>query len=170
MFWIQKFWEIYENALKFLFLYYIKMAALLETLADLPKITDNSYMFFLIGILSFFPSIAPSIITLLKNPSCENHKTASLEMKIIYLPLFYGLAVLLLGSLISNYFPHSLNNYVVFAFLMALFYPTLGAISGYAKKMYGTKSLLNLYLGAQFMYLPFFGIFVPWITEKICPF
>lgn len=146
------------------------MAALLETLAELPKITGNSHMLFLIGFLSFFPSIAPSIITLFKNPSCENRKKASLETKTVYLPIFYGLAVLLIGSLINSYFPYSLNNYVVFAFLMALFYPTLGTITGYAKKMYGTKNLLNLYIGAQIMYLPFFGILVPYLIKKLCPF
>ena len=45
------------------------------------KITDNYTLVYLIGVLATFPSMLPTALSIIKNPTLEVYKKAALEKK-----------------------------------------------------------------------------------------
>ena len=57
----------------------------------LTKLSTYPIVAFIIGVLSFFPSISPTVHSVIKNPSCNTHKKAKLEKLTYTLPILYGI-------------------------------------------------------------------------------
>jgi predicted permease len=130
--------------------------------------TSNMYVGALIGILAFFPSMMPSVLSVWSSKTdSKTRDIVKMENKVFMVPLFYGFINAIVFYLINKHFPDNLKNFWVVGFMLAFFYPTLGTIGDYAKKVYGVKSYKRLYFGAQVMYLAYYGIFVPWFLRKL---
>jgi hypothetical protein len=131
------------------------------------NLQNNVILSFLIGFLSAYPSILPTIISLKKNPTCDLYNKAKLEDMSLYLPFFYGILHVILIWIIVNALPKAYQTYWFLGVIIGLFYPTLGTISGHAKKIYGIESTFMLYLGAQFMYQSFYVIMMGNMVELL---
>ena len=121
-----------------------------------------------IGVLSTFASIYPTILSLKKEPTPEKYKMANLEDKIYQMAIGYSIIHIFIFYFVAKLLPNKLNNYWILGLIMAFVFPTLGTVTGYAKKMYGIQSTLKLYLGAQLMYLPLYGFLFSFISQNIC--
>ena len=93
-------------------------------------ITTNWMMAFVIGLLSFFPSMVPTALSIKKTPSYEMYNKAKLENKMLYLPIIYGLLNVLVFYLVSRVLPSQYQRYWVIGAIFGLIYPTLGVIGG----------------------------------------
>ena len=131
------------------------------------KITDNYTLVYLIGVLATFPSMLPTALSIIKNPTLEVYKKAALEKKFYLMAFFYGFLNMLVFFLINRYIPDKYNTYFVAGIIMGLIYPTLGTIDDYAKKMYGITNYWNLYIGAQIMYFIFYGLIINGLVDKL---
>ena len=63
----------------------------------LTKLSTYPIVAFIIGVLSFFPSISPTVHSVIKNPSCNTHKKAKLE-KLTYTHFLYYMVYYMLYS------------------------------------------------------------------------
>ena len=132
------------------------------------KLSTNPLFAFIIGVLSSFPSLAPTPLSLIQNPSMELYKRASLESKLLSIPIMYGILHIVLFFIINNFFPIYLNNYWTLGLIIGLIYPTLGTVTNYAKDVYGTKSTLGLYMKGMVMYLFVYGIIFNFVAKNLC--
>ena len=132
------------------------------------NITQNYTLAFIIGMLIVFPSLMPSVNAAIQKPTMTTYEMIDFPGKLIKLPFFYGFLNLLAIYLINTYFPEQYRKYWILGMLMGLVYPTLGTIDDYAKKVYGVKSYWNLYLAAQLMYIPIYGIVISYLAQNIC--
>ncbi len=132
------------------------------------QLANNYTLAFVIGALSSFPSIMPTVLALQKKPTIELYRTAKIENMIWTLPLFYGVLHVILFYLINNFFPKQFQNYLTLGIIIGLIYPTLGTISGHAKATYEDKSTLNLYIKAQILYIFTYAVVFNYIGRNIC--
>jgi len=136
-------------------------------------ITKNYILAFLIGFASSYPSLMPTALSLIKNKGsgdnsqCNLYKIADFETKFMYIPIIYGILSVVIFLVINNFFPGWLNNYWTVGFIIALIYPSIGYFSQHAQKVYGIKSAPKLYLGAQAMYLTFYGLIINYLINNI---
>jgi hypothetical protein len=130
-------------------------------------IPENYVLAFVIGLLSVFPSLAPTALALKENPTCELYQTAKLENMFLEIPAFYGALHVAIFLIMFSLLPHNMRNYWVLGFIVALIYPSLGTITGHAKKVYGIESTQKLYLSAQVMYLLFYGVVVNFLVTNM---
>ena len=131
-------------------------------------VTNNWVTMFVIGALTTFPSMAPTALALKEKKNYKLYRRADLESKLLYVPIVYGIMSIIFFYLFNSYIPQEYNNYFVLGFLFALVYPTLGTVTGYAKEIYGTKSIPKLYLGAQVMYIIWYGLIMNLMVQNIC--
>ena len=131
-------------------------------------LTTNWIAAFVIGLLSAFPSLAPTALSLKAKKECELYQKADFETKYLWVPIAYGFLLTIVVWLINTLLPKNLRNYWVLGFIMALIFPTLGTIGDYAKKIYGIESYWSLYFNAQIMYLSFYGLVINYIFSNIC--
>jgi hypothetical protein len=131
------------------------------------QLPDNMVTSFVIGFMSAYPSIMPTILSLKDNPSCELYKTAGLEDMSLQLPFFYGFLHVFLIYIINYIVNPEYRTYWLLGFIIGLIYPTFGTISGHAKKVYGIKSTPKLYLSAQALYLVFYGLIMNWLMSNM---
>ncbi len=129
-------------------------------------ITHNYILQFVIGILSAFPSLAPTAISLLYKP--ELLEEAGLHDKVLWLPIFYGFLSIIVFTLVNILFPKELQKYWVIGIIIGLIYPTLGTIGDHAKKIYGIQSYWTLYINAQIMYIFLYGVVFYYMVKYIC--
>jgi hypothetical protein len=130
-------------------------------------ITSNYVGAFLIGVASAYPSIMPTAVSLVNKPECELYEEAGLEKMFIWLPPLYGLLHIILFIIIHMYVPSVFQSYWLVGLIIGLIYPTLGTITGHAKRIYGIKSTFKLFLGAQIMYLLFYGVGVNYVSKML---
>lgn len=130
------------------------------------QLANNFTLAFVIGALSAFPSIMPTVLALRKKPTIEIYRTAKIENMIWILPLFYGVLHVILFYLINNFFPKQFQNYLTLGIIIGLIYPTLGTVSGHAK-LY-SDSPLKLYMTAQILYIFFYAVVFNYIGRNIC--
>ena len=129
---------------------------------------SNLVLQFIIGMLSAFPSLAPTALSLKYYPKTLNLYTmADLETKLLWIPFFYGLVSIIVFAVVKL-FPVQFQNFWTIGFIIGLIYPTLGTIDNYAKKIYKIKNYTNLYLNAQLLYLPLYGIVFYYMSKYIC--
>ncbi len=133
---------------------------------------NNYIIAFLIGMLSAYPSLMPTALSLKEaslkdHTSCDLYKEAHMEDMFIQLPIMYGVLHVVLFFLILNLVPKSWQTYWLLGFIIAIIYPTLGTIGGHAKRVYGINSTPKLYMGAQILYLIFYGIIVNYLVNNL---
>ena len=134
----------------------------------LATIPNNHIAAFVIGMLSAFPSLMPTALSLKANPSYDLYKTAGFEDMFMTVPIFYGLLHVVLFYIVNTFFPPKFRIYWIIGFIIGLIYPSLGSIlSDHAQKVYGTTSRLSLFTNAQLLYLPFYGIIINFIMSNI---
>ena len=112
--------------------------------------------------------MAPTALSIKKDPSLEMYKKAGLEDKMLYLPLFYGLLSVVVFFLASRLLPLAWQKYWIIGIFFGLIYPTLGVISKLPQKVYGTTNYFLFYLSAILLYTFFYGIVIAWTVENIC--
>ena len=130
------------------------------------QLANNFILAFVIGALSSYISIMPTVLSLKKKPTIELYRASKIEDLILTLPLFYGVLHIVLFYIINNYFPKQYRNYLTLGIIIGLIYPTLGTVSGHAK-LYA-KSTLNLYITAQILYIFFYAVIINYIAKNIC--
>ena len=133
----------------------------------LTKLSKNYILAAVIGVLSTFPSIMPTVLSVIKKPNYETYKKANLEQMIYQLPIFYGILHIILYFIIGNYFPEKLRNYLTLGIIIGLIYPTLGTISGHAN-LYNMGSTSKLYITAMVLYVFMYTIIFSFIDRNIC--
>nr|QBK88398.1 MAG: hypothetical protein LCMiAC01_00620 [Mimivirus LCMiAC01] len=136
------------------------------------QLSSNPLFAFLIGVLSFFPSIMPSIYYLIKRPSLDLYRKATLENKIYQMPIAYGILHIILFFLINKFMPEGYQNYLVLGVIIGLIYPTLGTVTKHARDVYGRedtpKNILSLYVSALILYVFVYGVIFNYIAKNIC--
>lgn len=131
-------------------------------------ITKNYFLIFIIGLLSIFPSLALTAISVSRNPTLENYKLANLETKLYTYPILYGIVNILGVLIVTQLLSEQFHNYFILGIIMGVIYPTINNIGDYTQKMYGITNILDLYIGSQLLYIPFYGIVVSYIVNRIC--
>lgn len=131
------------------------------------KLPSNYTIAFLIGFISAYPSLMPTVLSIKANPTWDMYKTANLEGMFSSIPIFYGFLHIVIFFMINKFVPKQFRTYWLLGFIIGLLYPTFGTISGHAKKVYGTKNTAKLYMGGQLLYLPFYGIIVNYLFNNI---
>ncbi len=129
-------------------------------------ITNNIVLQFIIGVLSAFPSLAPTAISLIYKP--ELLSEAGLENKMLWLPIFYGFLSIIVFTLVNTLFPKYLQKYWMIGIIIGLIYPSLGTIGNHAKKIYGIENYWTLYINAQIMYITLYGIIFYYMVKYLC--
>ena len=130
-------------------------------------ITSNYMIQFLIGVITFFPSIFPTLLALKRKPTLKWYNYAKLEDKIMWMPILYGFINLIVFTIVIKFFPKSLRKYWILGIIFGMIYPTLGTINNYAKKMYDLDNYYGLYLKAQIMYIIYYGLIISFIVSRI---
>ena len=134
----------------------------------LAKLSNKPVFAFLIGVLSMFPSILPSILSIMKKPELKQYRLVSLETKIYQMAIFYGILHVILFFLINKFLPEKYQNYLTLGIIIGLIYPTLGTVTGYAKRTYNITSTPKLYISAMILYLFTYVIVFNNIAKNIC--
>ncbi len=135
---------------------------------SLTKLSNKPVFAFLIGVLSMFPSILPSIMSIMKKPDLEQYRKVSLETKIYQMAIFYGILHVILFYLINKFLPEAYQNYLTLGVIIGLIYPTLGTVTGYAKSTYNITSTPKLYVQAMILYLFMYVIIFNNIAKNVC--
>lgn len=136
-------------------------------------ITQNLTLAFIIGLLSAFPSLAPTAQSLNKAKQ-EDKKDlkdfyikADLENKVLFLPIIYGILSIAIFYIVNRFFPSKYKRYWVIGIIIGLIYPTLGWINKLPQEIYGVTNKMKFYLSAQVMYITFYGIIIAFMMSKI---
>lgn len=131
-------------------------------------ISDNWVMAFVIGMLSAYPTFLPTAFSLKANPEYPLYRRADIETKLIWFPLGFGILHVVIFFLINNFFPPEMQTYWILGFIIGLIYPTLATVGDYAKDVYGVRNYVSLYIGAQILYLAFYGLGINFLFTNIC--
>ena len=128
-------------------------------------ITKNYTLAFVIGMLSTFISLIPSVMAILKNP--KKRGIAKLEKKILWLPYFYGFVSILIIIFMHNVLPTKLNNYWIMGAIVAILYSSMGRFGGLVTNVYemDTPNLIHIY--ALMLYIPLYGIVFRTLAENL---
>lgn len=125
------------------------------------QLCNNYYFVFILGMLAWYPSMAPSVIS----EKSLNMRYTDWHQMITYLPFLYGIVNVIVFYLINTYFPNYANYYVA-GVIMALFYSGLGRATGHAHK-YGLGNINMLHVYAIMMYVPLYGVVFGFLDSKI---
>lgn len=131
-------------------------------------LTKNYFISFIIGLMSAFPSLAPTAISLKRFDRYDLYKEAGFETKFLWIPIAYGILHIIILEIMNKLFPPILRKFWVLGIIIGLIYPTLGTIDDYAKRIYKIKSYYNLYFNALLLYIPFYTFVINFIFTNIC--
>jgi hypothetical protein len=132
----------------------------------LNKLSTNNTFIFIIGVLSWFFSMLPSIYAELTFDKQNNWPTM-----ILLLPILYGIVNILIFNVVlklsnNSELSYIFNNYFFIGFIMSIFYSTLGRMSNHAQS-YNIQNINMLHVYAAILYIPLYGFLFNWIDQNI---
>ena len=129
------------------------------------QLPNNLALAFVTGLLSYFISMVPSAVAILKDSSKRN--LVDFEKKFLYMPYLYGLVNVLLFVVIIHLLPKQLNSWWTLGLLIAILYSGGGRLAGLPQNVYEVGNINLFHLGALIVYLPLYGIVFKTLSEML---
>lgn len=127
---------------------------------------NNMILAFVIGLLSYYISMVPSAVAIIKDSS--KRQMVGFEKKFLWMPYLYGVVNMVLFALIINLLPTQLNSWYVLGAMVAILYSGAGNLSGLPQNVYEVKSLPLFHLTAFLIYIPLYGVVFRIVANNLC--